>query len=93
MLAENNRQRTDNSDAMSRLRNWGNTARKVPLAAEPSRARLTVMKAKWYHWATENTLVRAISKTRVAAESRNTAKSRMLMAMTIGEGGVVYKQQ
>jgi len=39
------------------------------LAPKPSSARLTIIKAKRYHWATEKTLVSVISKSNVAADS------------------------
>ena len=52
----------------------GNNDKNDPLAPKPSRAKLTTMKAKWYHSATENTLVRVISKSSVAADSNKIPK-------------------
>ncbi len=46
-------------------------ARNEPLAPKPSKASETTMKAKWYHWATEKTLVRPIWRVSVAVEIRN----------------------
>ncbi|MFQ6052163.1 MAG: hypothetical protein ACE5K4_10785 [Candidatus Hydrothermarchaeota archaeon] len=49
----------------------GKTYKKVPLAPNPNNAMLTTIKAKWYHWVTENILVRDISNRRVAIERKN----------------------
>jgi len=52
-------------------RGGGNKDRTEPLAPKPNRATLTAMNAKWYHWARENTRVRAISKLRPAMDRRH----------------------
>jgi hypothetical protein len=59
--------------------------RAVPLAPKPSRATLTARKAKWYHWVTENSLVRLISKANVAAERR--AKPRYVALTSLPPSG------
>jgi len=52
----------------------GNRDRAEPLAPKPSKATLTAIKAKWYHWARENTRVRVISKLRPAVDRRNSPR-------------------
>ena len=50
-------------DVKERTKSWftfkifGETVRKVPLAAYPNKAMLTIIQIKWYHNATEKTLV------------------------------------
>jgi len=48
----------------------GRSDKTEPLAPKPSRATLTLRKAKWYHWATEKMRVSAICRINVAAEMR-----------------------
>jgi len=48
----------------------GKRFKKEPLAANPSNAMLTTMKAKWYQRDTANILVKEISRRRAAAEMK-----------------------
>ena len=46
-------------------------AKKVPEAAIPNKAILTIINAKWYHCDIEKNLIKLISKAKVAKEIKN----------------------
>jgi hypothetical protein len=47
--------------------------RKVPLAANPNRAMLMIMNARWFHWLIEKNLARRISNMMAETDTRKTA--------------------
>ena len=47
--------------------------RKIPLAANPKRAMLMIMNARWFHWLIEKNLASRISNMIEDTETRNTA--------------------
>ena len=47
--------------------------RKAPLAANPNRDMLMIMKARWFHWLMEKNLARRISNMIADIDTRKTA--------------------
>ena len=70
---ENNKEKMNNSLSIS-FSIILEIDKKVPAAPKPSRAMLMTIKAKWYHWITENILVRETSNIKVAAEIKKIPK-------------------